>query len=81
MVAWCDEPLTEEVINSGKTCYSGIIFTQRFLPRWVYRAVGFTMISVDTQCDGNKYLMVFDNSKEQNDEALKSLWKSRWDGL
>ena len=44
--------------------YRAAIYTQRFLPKWVYRGNGFTMISADTQCDGNKYLMVFDNEKE-----------------
>ena len=44
--------------------YSGAIYTQRFLPKWVYRGPEYTMICVDTQCDGNKFLMVFDNKKE-----------------
>ena len=44
--------------------YSGMIYTQRFLPKFVYRADDYTMISVDTQCDGNKFLMIFDNKKE-----------------
>ncbi len=44
--------------------YSNIIYTQRFLPKWVYRGENFTMICVDTQTDGNKFLSIFDNAKE-----------------
>ena len=47
--------------------YSNEIYTQRFLPKWVYRAEDFTMICVDTHCDGNKYLQIFDNKKEIKD--------------
>lgn len=45
--------------------YSNEIYTQRFLPKFVYRADDFTMICVDTHTDGNKFLQVFDNSKER----------------
>ena len=63
-----------EGFESGK-CYSGQIYTQRFLPKYVYRADGFTMVSVDTQCDGNKYLMVFDNTKEfPYNEDIVNAW-------
>lgn len=44
--------------------YSYPIYTQRFLPKWVYEGEDYTMISVDTQTDGNKFLMVFDNNKK-----------------
>lgn len=54
---------TIEDFKIGKF-YGGPIYTQCFLPKYVYRGDGFTMVSVNTQCDGNKYLMVFDNSKE-----------------
>lgn len=30
----------------------------------VYRTEAYTMIVVDTHCDGNKFLQIFDNSKE-----------------
>ena len=30
----------------------------------VYRTEAYTMIEVDTHCDGNKFLQIFDNSKE-----------------
>ena len=44
--------------------YSNEIYTQRFLPKWVYRGKDYTMICVDTHTDGNKFLQIFDNSKE-----------------
>lgn len=45
--------------------HSNEIYTQRFLPKYVYRGEEFTMVSVDTHTDGNKFLRIFDNSKEQ----------------
>ncbi len=45
-------------------CYVNHIYTQHFLPKWVYRKEDFTMISVDTQTDDNKFLGIFDNKKE-----------------
>jgi len=62
-VRYHEEPLTKETLEGGAT-YSAVIYTQRFLSKWVYRTEDYTMICVDTQTDGNKYLMVFDNSKE-----------------
>lgn len=44
--------------------YEDEIYTQRFLPKWVYRGAEFTMVIVDTHTDGNKLLRIFDNSKE-----------------
>lgn len=44
--------------------YENDIYTQRFLPKWVYRAPAYTMICVDTHTDGNKFLAIYDNSKE-----------------
>ena len=57
---------TEEQLNDeiGMGYYENEIYTQRFLPKWVYRAKDFTMICVDTQTDGNKFLQIFDNKKE-----------------
>jgi hypothetical protein len=45
--------------------YQDEIYTQRFLPKWVYRALEFTMICVDPQSDGNRFLAIYDNSKER----------------
>lgn len=44
--------------------YSHTIYTQRFLPKWVYRGKSYTMIVVDTHTDGNKFLQIFDNDFE-----------------
>ena len=44
--------------------YENEIYTQRFLPKWVYRRRDYTMICVDTCTDGNQFLQIFDNSKE-----------------
>lgn len=75
------EPLTPETIEEGARIYSNVIYTQRFLPKWVYRTKDYTMICVDTRTDGNKYLAVFDNSREQDDESLKWAHSSRWGHL
>jgi len=55
---------TKEKLNSNGNYYENEIYTQRFLPKWVYRGKDFTMICVDTHTDGNKFLQVFDNKKE-----------------
>jgi hypothetical protein len=46
------------------TLYCDEVYTQRHLPKWVYRGVEFTMICVDTHTDGNKFLAIYDNAKE-----------------
>jgi hypothetical protein len=56
------------LINGSGDTYSNEIYTQRFLKKWVYRAEDYTMICVDTHCDGNKFLQIFDNSKEVKNE-------------
>jgi Bacterial RNA polymerase, alpha chain C terminal domain len=64
MVTYSPQPLTADLIFSGSNVYTDSIYTQRFLPKWIYRGEKFTMICVDTHTDGNKFLAVFDNSKE-----------------
>lgn len=54
----------ELLLNLDGDYYEDEIYTQRFLPKYVYRADDFTMISVDTRVDGNKFLRIFDNKKE-----------------
>lgn len=46
--------------------YQNEIYTQRFLKKWVYRGEKYTMICVDTNTDGNKFLQIFDNKLEVN---------------
>lgn len=52
-----------EEFENGDT-YSDEIYTQRFLPKWVYRGKDYTMILIDTQTDGNRLLAIYDNKKE-----------------
>lgn len=47
--------------------YTNEIYSQRFLPKYIYRTDEYTLISVDTHTDGNKFLQIFDNSKELKD--------------
>ncbi len=51
--------------ESGEAYYENEIYTQRHLPKWVYRGAEYTLIVVDTQCDGNKFLQVFANVNER----------------
>jgi len=55
---------TEEQLNSNGDYYEDEIYTQRHLPKWVYRGAAFTMIVVGTHTDGNQLLRIFDNEKE-----------------
>ena len=54
---------TPEDVATGEG-YSDTIYTQRLLPKWVYRGPEFTMVFCDPGVDGNKFLRVFDNAKE-----------------
>lgn len=45
-------------------CYCASVYSQRFLPQWVYSTKQYTMVCADTHCDGNKFLMVFDNTMQ-----------------
>ena len=59
---------TEEgLLNEDSDCYENEIYTQRHLPKWVYRGASYTMIVVDTHTDGNQFLQIFDNKKELRD--------------
>ncbi len=57
---------TEEDLKSRENnYYEDEIYTQRHLPKWVYRGEELTMVCCDPHVDGNKFLRVFDNSKER----------------
>jgi hypothetical protein len=60
---------TIEKLLSDGDYYENEIYTQRHLPKWVYRddKYGHTMVCVDTRTDGNKFLQIFDNTKELKD--------------
>lgn len=50
--------------------YIDEIYTYRHYSKWVYRGEMYTMVLVDTQTDGNKFLRIFDNANEQDFETL-----------
>ncbi len=50
--------------NENGDYYLGEIYTQRHLPKWVYRGKDYTLVVVDTRVDMNQLLMVFNNSLE-----------------
>lgn len=61
-VIFADAP--EDLDPETGNYYSNEIYTQRHLPKWVYRGADYTMIVVDTHTDGNKFLQIFNNAKE-----------------
>ena len=68
-VIFYNEPLTQDILDGG-LYYCNSIYTQRFLPKWVYRGEEYTMICIDTHTDGNKFLTIFSNDKEMTAEGL-----------
>lgn len=54
----------DDILNDTGEYYSDEIYKQRFYKKWVYRGKDYTMIMVDTHTDGNRFLAIFDNSKE-----------------
>ena len=54
----------DDVNEETGSHYDDEIYTQRFLPKYVYRGQDYTMISCDTHVDGNKFLRIFDNKLE-----------------
>jgi len=53
-----DDPFEPEAL------YEDEVYTQRHLPKWIYRGSEFTMILVDTHTDFNQFLAIYDNAKE-----------------
>lgn len=53
--------------------YVNSIYKQRFLPKWVYRGEDYTMVVVDTQTDGNKFLQIFNNRLEIKGVDLEAI--------
>lgn len=58
------ETLNPEAIEAGADYYEDSIYTQRFLPKWVYRGDDYTMVCSDPHVDCNQFLRIFENSKE-----------------
>jgi len=77
-IVYSPSPFTKEMIERGSDLYSGTIYTQRFLPKWVYRGADLTMIAVDMHSDGNQVLMIFENSMECTDQAMKDIYGKCW---
>lgn len=50
--------------------YEDEIYTQRFLPKWVYRGEKYTLVCSNPGVDGNKFLRVLDNDKEVKEDEL-----------
>lgn len=61
---WCKYAKSLEDFHSDGNYYEDEIYTQRHLQKYVLRGEFYTMVSVDTHTDGNKLLMIFENSKE-----------------
>lgn len=76
-LVYAEKPFTASLVKSGQV-YGGPVYTQRFLPKWVYRNETHTLISLDTQTDGNKFLCILDNAKECKDQKLKDLYEKHW---
>lgn len=55
---------SEEEFEGDEATYSSPIFTYRHLNKYVYTTSELTMVLVDTQCDGNIFLMIFSNEKK-----------------
>lgn len=55
----------EELKNEEGNYYVSEIYTQRHLPKWVYRAADHTMICTYGDSDANVLLQIFDNAKER----------------
>lgn len=54
----------DPTLEDENKLYSDEIYTQRFLPKWVYRGENYTMVCVDTHTDMNFFLAIYDNKKE-----------------
>lgn len=73
-------PFDAEMMEKGEAFYSGPIYMQRHLQRGIWRAKEHTMLLVDTQCDLNTFLMVFENALECTDESLGRIYSRYWGG-
>ena len=54
--------------------FGGPIYTQRFLPKWVYRTKTHVMVCYDTETDDNKFLLIFDAALECDDDAVREAY-------
>ena len=79
-VAWAvpEHPLDASTISEGKHHGSGAICASRDAEKHVLRTETHAMVIVDTQCDGNVVMMVFENAREVTDPELKKLYEECW---
>ena len=56
----------EQLDDEDGNYYEDEIYTQRHLPKWVYRGEHYTMVCVDAHVDGNKFLRILSNDKERS---------------
>jgi hypothetical protein len=73
---WCRFAKTQKALEHwlehddygdyGNEVYEDEIYTQRHLPKWVYRGKDFTLVCCDTHTDGNQLLRIFRNDHEVN---------------
>ena len=55
----------EQLLNlDNGDYYNNELYNQRFSSKSIYKGKDYTMIVVDTHTDGNKFLQIFDNSKQ-----------------
>lgn len=72
---WCDGETVgfanseAELRSEDGMYYENEVYTQRHLPKYVYVGQEYTMICVDTNTDGNKFLQVFSNDKKRERTA------------
>lgn len=71
LVYWLEDH-EDEYGKYGDHLYEDEIYTQRHLPKWVYRGKEFTIVCVDTHSDGNQFLRLFRNDHEI---PLDTIWK------
>lgn len=71
-VVFSEEKFTAKSMRDGKTIYSDVLYGKNA----IMHGESFTMIRVDTQTDGNKFLSVFDNSKRVKDETLAQVYRN-----
>lgn len=77
-IVYSPDKFTPDIIVSGMSIYSAEIYNQRHLDKYIYKNEDYTMISIDTRTDGNKFLMIFSNNLECKDEDLKNIYEENW---
>lgn len=65
-INYYEKPIEDGYEEDGEH-YHATLYTQRFLSKWIYRGEDYTMICMDTRSDGNKYMGIFNNKKEQTE--------------